>query len=81
VSKLCAGRIPSLIHKTGGSFLRKAEEAIKACEEFVGAFIEFDVALPSALTTSWTKACQDWERDRTKPNPFEAPKNSKVVDK
>jgi hypothetical protein len=69
-----------LIDATGGSFLRKAEEAIKAREEYVEAFIEFDAALPTDLTTAWMKACQEWESNREKPNPFEMPKNGKVID-
>ena len=50
--------------------MRKCEEAIKGCAEYVNAFIEFDVALPVASTEAWTAHCQAWERDRSKPNPF-----------
>jgi hypothetical protein len=78
LSLLC--QLCGLINATGGSFLRKAEEAIKAREEYVEAFIEFDAALPTDLTTSWMKACQEWESDREMPNPFEMPKNGKVID-
>lgn len=55
------------------TFLRKCKEAVKGREEQVNAFIAFDSALPTALTEAWTKLCQIWEADRSKPNPFKRP--------
>ncbi|KAF8814361.1 hypothetical protein BYT27DRAFT_7219865 [Phlegmacium glaucopus] len=52
------------------TFSRKSLEAIKAREEHVEAFLEFDAALPMALTTAWTKLCWTWEADRSQENPF-----------
>ncbi|KAF8797648.1 hypothetical protein BYT27DRAFT_7228903 [Phlegmacium glaucopus] len=52
------------------TFSRKSLEAIKAREEHVEAFLEFDAALPTVLTTAWTKLCWTWEADRSLENPF-----------
>jgi hypothetical protein len=59
-----------LTSSIAATFSRKSLEAIKAREEHVAAFIEFDAALPTVLTTAWTKLCWRWEADRSQENPF-----------
>ena len=58
--------------------MRKADEAIKARQEHVEAFIEFNAALPAESTRAWTQLCQEWERDRTKLNPFHAVQTGEI---
>jgi len=60
------------------TFARKAEEAIKAREEHVEAFVEFDAALPEDSTIAWTQLCQNWERDKTNENPFHIAQTSEI---
>jgi hypothetical protein len=52
---------------------KKAKEAVGMQEEHVAAFREFNAALPSADTITWTKLCKDWEHDKKNPNPFHQP--------
>jgi hypothetical protein len=61
------------------TFSRKSLEAIKAREEHVAAFLEFDAALPIVLTTAWTKLCWRWEMDRSQENPFSRPQRGIVL--
>jgi hypothetical protein len=57
----------------------KSLEAIKAREEHVAAFLEFDAALPIVLTTAWTKLCWRWEADISQENPFSRPQQGNVL--
>ena len=58
---------------TGPSFLEKAHAALKGREEYIDAFLEFNAALPAPSTRAWTTLCQEWEKDRSKTNPFVTP--------
>ena len=59
--------------------MRKAEEAIKARQEHVEAFVEFNAALPKESTSAWTKLCQEWEKDRMNENPFHVVQTSEPI--
>lgn len=50
---------------------RKVTDAIKEREIHVADFKEFNSAFRSADTKQWLDSVLKWERDRTKPNPFE----------
>ncbi|KAF8333824.1 hypothetical protein F5887DRAFT_1079836 [Amanita rubescens] len=50
---------------------RKVTDAIKEREIHVVDFKEFNSAFRSADTKQWLDSVLEWERDRTKPNPFE----------
>ncbi|KAF9523674.1 hypothetical protein CPB83DRAFT_898542 [Crepidotus variabilis] len=58
----------------GETYVRKVNEALPAREHQVGAFLEFTCALPASCILEWTSMVQEWERDRSKPNPFLVPR-------
>lgn len=54
------------------TFLRKMTEAVDERTKHVVAFEAFDSSLPVEETAEWTRLVQTWEKDSTRPNPFES---------
>jgi hypothetical protein len=42
------------------------------------AFVEFNGTFPPAVVTKWEKMVSDWDKDKTKKNPYEEPVAGKI---
>ncbi|KAG2117623.1 hypothetical protein DEU56DRAFT_874102 [Suillus clintonianus] len=56
---------------TRPSLLKKLKEAIPECYQHAVDLRDFEEAIPSSSLSAWRKLVEDWEGDRSKPNPFE----------
>ncbi|KZT04662.1 uncharacterized protein LAESUDRAFT_657482, partial [Laetiporus sulphureus 93-53] len=59
------------ITRIAESMLTKITNAIEEHSTHVAAFHELSAALPTEHVTEWTEAVTAWERDPSKPNPFQ----------
>ncbi|KAG2137014.1 hypothetical protein DEU56DRAFT_871445 [Suillus clintonianus] len=59
------------VSNLGPSLLKKLKEAIPECYQHAVDLRDFEEAIPSSSLSAWRKLVEDWEGDRSKPNPFE----------
>ncbi|OBZ77742.1 hypothetical protein A0H81_02190 [Grifola frondosa] len=53
------------------TLLAKIKEAVELRNEHVSAFRSFHATLPLDDTAEWLRIIEEWEEDRSRPNPFE----------
>ncbi|KAJ7253593.1 hypothetical protein C8J57DRAFT_1519322 [Mycena rebaudengoi] len=55
----------------GRIMLRKMQAAVPEMVEARVARVEMEASLEQVVVSNWTAMAEEWEKDRTKPNPFE----------
>lgn len=52
--------------------MQKLKEAIPQRDQHVLDLGDFEEAIPTESLTSWRQMVEEWEADRSRPNPFES---------
>lgn len=62
----------------GQLFYKHFKDAVVMKNKHQEAFELFSSSFASSTITKWSEMVREWEVDRTKPNPYEEPINSKL---
>jgi hypothetical protein len=57
----------------GASLLMQLKKAIFMYKKHRDAFEKFSITFPLDVTAQWDKMVDDWDTDKSKPNPYEEP--------
>ncbi len=60
-------------HFIGHLFSSRLKKALVMQAKHEQAFVEFNATFPPAVVNQWEKMVAEWDRDKTKKNPYEEP--------